>query len=659
MLFSPISTVDDRKVRIFTLSSQFLKDYEGKQPDWGPVGYFTYKRTYARTLEDGSSEEFWQTCRRVVEGVYNIQKIHCRNLMLPWNESKAQKSAQEMFERMWQFKWLPPGRGLWAMGTDIIYEKGSAALNNCGFVSTTDIDIDFAAPFCFLMDMSMLGVGVGGDTRGAGKIKLQEPRTTDKAFVVEDSREGWVDLVRTVLNSYAGKGFFPESIDYSEVRPKGSKINGFGGTASGPDPLISLVTSLTGMLDELVSQGGRIQSAHIVDIFNYIGKCVVAGGIRRTAEIMFGDPEDQDFVTLKQDKEALMDRRWASNNSVFGTIGMDYAKVADSIAVNGEPGIIWLDNMRHYKRMKDAPNGCDVRAMGSNPCSEQTLESFELCCLVETFPAHHESIEDYKRTLKFAYLYAKTVTLIPTHDTRTNAVMMRNRRIGCSMSGIVQAIKKLGRREFLNWCDQGYDNIQRLDYKYSEWLCIPRSIKTTSIKPSGTVSLLCGATPGIHYPHSEYYIRRIRVQETSPLLTLAEECGYEVEQDAYSEQTHVVSFPVREKNYDRSKDQVSIWQQFVNAADLQKHWADNQVSITITFRKDESAEIKYCLEAFEDRLKSVSLLPLSDHGYTQAPYEEITKERYDSMVSNLKDLEIKLASHEADDKFCDGEACLI
>ena len=121
----------------------------------------------------------------------------------------------------------------------------------------------------------------------------------------------------------------------------------------------------------------------------------------------------------------------------------------------------------------------------------------------------------------------------------------------------------------------------------------------------------------------------------------------------------MVSFPVREKNYDRSKDQVSIWQQFVNAADLQKHWADNQVSITITFRKDESAEIRYCLEAFEDRLKSVSLLPLSDHGYTQAPYEEITKERYDSMVSKLKDLEIKLASHEADDKFCDGEACLI
>ena len=135
-------------------------------------------------------------------------------------------------------------------------------------------------------------------------------------------------------------------------------------------------------------------STHIVDVFNYIGKCVVAGGIRRTAEIMFGDPDDSEFVELKQDKEALMDRRWASNNSVFGSVGMDYSEIASSIAINGEPGIIWLDNMRHYGRMDGHRNGFDVRAMGSNPCSEQTLESFELCCLVETFPAHHEKLED-------------------------------------------------------------------------------------------------------------------------------------------------------------------------------------------------------------------------------------------------------------------------
>ena len=134
--------IDGRKIRDFSLSEIFLAQYAGKQPNWGPVGYFTYKRTYARTKPDGTSEEFWETCRRVVEGVYNVQKQHCKALRLPWNDRKAQGSAQEMFERMWSFKFTPPGRGLWVMGTDLVYTKGSAALNNCAFVTTTNIDID-------------------------------------------------------------------------------------------------------------------------------------------------------------------------------------------------------------------------------------------------------------------------------------------------------------------------------------------------------------------------------------------------------------------------------------------------------------------------------------------------------------------------------------
>jgi len=655
---------EERKVRVFSLNPQFLESFIGEQPQWGPLGYFTFKRTYARIKANGSTEEFWETCKRVVEGVYNLQKIHCRTYLLPWDEKKAQQSAQEMFERMWAFKFLPPGRGLWMMGTDLVHEKGSACLNNCAFVSTKDIDTDFAAPFCFLMDMSMLGVGVGGDTKGMGKVKIQTPRYTDKPFVVEDSREGWVDLVRTVLNSFVGKGSYPSSIDYSQVRKKGSAIVGFGGVASGYEPLSKLVNNLTSLLTPKDNESYRINSTQIVDIFNYVGKCVVAGGVRRTAEIMFGEPDDQEFLTLKQDREALLDRRWASNNSIYGTVGMDYANVAKTLATNGEPGIIWLDNMRRYSRMGDAPTNKDLRALGSNPCSEQTLESFELCCLVETFPAAHDNLQDYLQTLKFAYLYAKTVTLVPTHDVRTNAVMQRNRRIGCSQSGIVQAINKLGRREYLNWCDAGYQRIQDLDVIYSEWLCIPRSVKTTSVKPSGTVSLLCGSSPGIHYPHSEYYVRNIRVQNTSPLVEACRKAGYIVEEDAYSDDTSVVSFPVKEKFFFKCKDDITIWEQFANAADLQKHWADNQVSITITFKPSEAKDISTCLSVFETQLKSVSLLPLADndHQYTQAPYIKITETQYNEMLSQIGDLNLKTnQTHDvlAEDKFCDGGSCSI
>jgi len=661
MILSQVSSTEERKVNNFSLSSAFLEDYIGTQPEWGPLGYFTFKRTYARPKEDGTTEEWWETCQRVVEGIYNIQKIHCKSLRLPWDNRKARISSQEMFQRMWEFKWLPPGRGLWAMGTEMIFEKGGAALNNCAFVSTQNIDVDFAAPFTFLMDMSMLGVGVGGDTRGAGKLKIQVPRMSEREYVVEDSREGWVDLIRVVLNSFVGKGYYPPEPDYSQVRKRGALINGFGGVASGPQPLIDLVKSLTELLMPEDGEPYKITSAVIVDIFNLVGKCVVAGGIRRTAEIMFGDPEDQEFVTLKQNEEKLKSHRWASNNSVFGTIGMDYTEVAKSIAKNGEPGVIWLDNMQHYRRMNGERSRYDMRVMGSNPCSEQSLESFELCCLVETFPAHHESFEDYMRTLKFAYLYAKTVTLIPTHDTRTNAVMMRNRRIGCSQSGIIQAMQKLGRREYLRWSDEGYTYIRELDRIYSEWLCVPRSIKVTSVKPSGTVSLLCGATPGIHYPHSEYYIRNIRVANTSPLVSAAKEAGYPVEDDTYAEDTSVVSFPVRERHFIKGKSDASIWEQFANAADLQKYWADNQVSVTVSFQNGEHRDIKTCLEVYETRLKSVSLLPLldTDHGYVQAPYIKITKEEYEELSTGLSPINFESAVHEVTDKFCDGDKCEI
>jgi hypothetical protein len=1475
------SHIAGRKVRAFSLDPKFLEQYKGKQPQWGPVGYFVYKRSYALDLPDGGQEEFWQTCQRVVEGVYYTQKSHCRRSGLPWSEPKAQASAQEMFRRMWAFKFSPPGRGLAKMGTDAVGVKGGAILNNplhkdtpvltrdhgwvrlgslagspqvtllsskklygrdheattasavwvdasvseieeqpcrrlrlrdnagfeteivasenhrwfrrgsvkkdwervttldlregdhlpltlpakmapvsvfgaqhgfffgdgtrsngelhqfgdsvsvlkalfgdlavpvthrrddeavvrncprswgvlpevtsdisylygflagyfaadgyvdqsgscslsssrkeelervrdlflavgvrvnpirlsstesnfsesrelwqmslhthdlweafflkashkerwashgsepkrkyarvvgiedagvqpvlcatvpeyeqfvvsgfvltsnCAYVSTGRIHEDFAGPFTFLMDMSMLGVGVGADVRGVGKAALRKPSLSQEPFVVEDSREGWVALMKVVLNSLVGKGSYPSVVDFRQVRPRGLPLKTFGGVSSGPNPLRDLMTSATKVLlpagvsvsfEATVNEDhpeevgflrtymegdarpDRIRSAQIADIFNLIGKCVVAGGVRRTAEILFGDPDDESFVNLKDptglnvlyerraaleasgaplsdiesvDREIrehpVASHRWASNNSVFGEIGMDYADVASRIALNGEPGVFWLKNAQAYSRMIDPPDYKDEKALGCNPCfagdtliavadgrgavpirqlveegedvpvysvnsegmveikvarnprltrdlsplveitlddgsvlrvtpdhkmrlldgtscvaqavqpgdslprftkrseavkkggprylrvntntldstkdkvfehrmvarfcdpetwarvydeakqsgwvqgglvvhhkdynpknnapqnleiltfrehaslhgssdfvgeknpmwgrkhsdetrgligsktrercadpdflaklaashqaaeraeasermseqrqaelltyykdqeaktdldtvwmegrlhavkvcetcqeefvvpwgvrgqcycsrvclnkaeshiqarkqgqvvafaerqqqtlhdqvrvykdlsdslgrdplrkewesrcrqegvahrfrqegttknpfalsgfghlqrvvpgynhrvlsvrfvegqepvynlsvednhtvgvvtrhdpetgtcdgifafqcGEQTLEPWELCTLVETYPAHHDSFEDFQRTLKYAYLYGKTVTLILTHDPRTNAVMNRNRRIGCSMSGIRQAITKVGRREFLSWCDRGYQYIQKLDKVYSDWLGIPRSIKTTSVKPSGSISLLCSATPGIHLPHSEFYIRNIRVSATSPFVQAARDAGHPVEKDVVAPDTYVISFPVREQHFSKSKNDVSIWEQMSLASDLQRYWADNQVSCTVSFRPEEAGDIETCLEVFEDRMKAVSMLPLSDHGYLQAPYIEITEEQYLEMAGRIREMDLSGASRELEEKFCDGETCTV
>ncbi|MFA5767425.1 MAG: hypothetical protein WC919_05870, partial [Candidatus Paceibacterota bacterium] len=423
----------------FKLDPAFIAKFTGKKPKFGynGLGEFVFYRTYSRLKEDGTKETFVDMLQRVVEGCYEIQRVWCSKskndknknesesgkeniafggMALPWTRSKAQKSAQEMFQRMWDFKFLPPGRGLWVMGTPHMWKLGSASLNNCGYCSTKDVDEDPAWPFCFVMDMSMLGVGVGFDTRGANKITVVKPHDTDTPWEIEDSRECWVDSLRVLIESFTNR---PElgtiKFDYSLVRPAGSEIKGFGGKASGPDTLHELHKMVAHHFSNILRRKSQLlTSVDIVDFMNFIGRCVVAGNVRRSSEIALGDPADWDYMTMKDKtlhSEQLMSHRWASNNSIFATVGMDYHNVAKQIAENGEPGCLWLDNVQNYGRMVDGrQEGIDKRALGTNPCGEQSLEDAELCCLCETFPAHHEDAEDYHRTLKFAYLYAKTVT---------------------------------------------------------------------------------------------------------------------------------------------------------------------------------------------------------------------------------------------------------
>ncbi|MFX1425790.1 MAG: ribonucleoside-triphosphate reductase, adenosylcobalamin-dependent [Promethearchaeota archaeon] len=640
----------------FKLDEDFINTFRGKQPDWGPLGYITYKRTYARIIEEENrKEEFWETIRRVVEGCYSIQKEHCIKLSLPWSDQKAQKSAQVMFEKIWYFKFSPPGRGLWMMGTEFIARHGSMSLNNCGFASTEDINLKYSKAFEFVMDALMLGVGVGFDTKGAGKIKIQKPKEGTFTFELEDSREGWVESLKLILEAYFLGKRVP-NFDFSSIRPAGEPIRGFGGIASGPEPLKEMLENIQKILESRI--GSMITSLDIVDIMNHIGKCVVAGNVRRSAEIALGDPTDFDFVLCKQDEKALYSHRWASNNSVFAVKGLDYSFIAEQIAINGEPGIFWLDNARNYSRMGDPPDYKDKKVAGVNPCGEQSLESFELCCLVETFPSRHESYEEFEDTLKYAYLYSKSVTLVNTHWKETNAVMLKNRRMGISQTGIIEAFVKHGRRKVLEWCDKAYKYIRELDEQYSDWLCVPKSIKITTVKPSGTVSLLPGVPPGIHYPHSEYYIRRIRLSKNSDLIEPIRNAGYNIEDDQYSPNTVVVEFPIHEKYFDRSKNEVSIWEQAANAIDYQSRWSDNQVSITITFKPAEANQIKHVLQFCEDKLKSASFLPIKEHGYRQAPYEEITKEQYETMVSRIVALSLnETQDREIGEKFCDSDRC--
>ena len=650
----------------FKLSDNFLNKFKRKKAPFGfnGLGELVYMRTYSRIKENGKNERWWETVQRVVEGTYSMQKEHIESLSLGWNAWQAQRSAQEMYERIFNMKFLPPGRGLWAMGTPITEEKNLyAALNNCAFVSTKTLKEDYSKPFCFLMDASMLGVGVGFDTKGAGEIIIKgvNKNRNEEVYEIPDTREGWVESLRLLLESYF-HGTAHVEFDYTKIRDEGEPIKGFGGVSSGPEPLKEVHNSIRKVLED--NSGEPITITTIVDIMNLIGKCVVAGNVRRTAEIVFGDPHNEEYLDLKNYK-VNPDREtygWTSNNSIFAELGMDYTEAAKRIIDNGEPGFAWLDNMRHYSRMKNGGDNKDHRAMGGNPCLEQTLESYELCCLVETFPSNHDSFEDYARTLKYAYLYAKTVTLGGTHWADTNRVMLRNRRIGCSVSGVAQFITKNGLGELKDWLEDGYDVIKEWDTKYSDWFAVPRSIKTTSVKPSGTVSLLAGATPGLHYPESRFYIRRIRLSKHSELIEPMKKAGYKIEPAFGSEDTtSVVEVPVDVGEGIRTASELSIWEQFSLAAFMQRHWADNQVSCTVTFNPEtEGDEISHVLNYFQYHLKGISLLPRHDYGaYKQMPYESIDENEYKKQVSKLSKLSFGVIKNEEAeiDKFCNNDSC--
>jgi len=565
---------------------------------------------------------------------------------LGWDEPEAQRQAQEMYERMFSMKFLPPGRGLWCMGTSVTEERGLfAALNNCAFVSTDSIDVDLAEPFCFTMDASMLGVGVGFDTVGAGKVNIIKPKNKRRPFIVPDSREGWVDSLRELLLSFTSKASQGAlDFDYSKIRAAGKPIKGFGGTSSGPAPLIALHRDVESVLES--HHGKPISVTAIVDIMNMIGRCVVAGNVRRTAEIAFGDAESLEYIELKNYtvNPQRAEYGWTSNNSVFARLGMDYKNIVERIVANGEPGFAWLDNMRNFGRMNGTIDRRDWRAKGGNPCLEQTLESHELCCLVETFPDHHDNVQDYKKTLASAFLYAKIVTLGKTHWPKSNKVMLRNRRIGTSMSGISQFITSRGIEQLREWCEQGYTHIQECDEAYSEELAIPKSIKTTCVKPSGTVSLLAGATPGIHMPESRFYIRRVRINRDSELIAPLTAAGYHLEPaESDPSGTLVVSIPIDSGPGLRTSKDTTLWEQLSLAAFMQRHWADNQVSCTVTFDPlTEAKSLAPALDMFQYQLKGISFLPrLKAGAYAQMPYEEIEEETFVAMSKAIGDLNLK------------------
>lgn len=682
----------------FKLDKDIIDELKARKPNFGfnGLGELVFRRTYSRNNEDWSDVVI-----RVIEGCMSIRKEHFFRNSLRWVDSEWQSFTKEMAQSLFSMEWLPPGRGLWMMGTDFTYERGSMSLNNC---SATDTAEDLVLSAEWTMDGLMNGVGVGFTTNWRGEANLPD-KNDSEVFIIPDSREGWVESLIKLLCSYIdspryGKNKFP-IFDYSVIRPAGEPIKGFGGTSSGPKPLEQMHKRIESYLDafcagrlkctsktwkEFPNEDGKSEwkeievdvdkpyshTRLIADIFNAIGACVVAGNVRRSAEICLGDVDDEDFINLKNyvlnpERSAI---GWMSNNSVVlkadgGYEDFSYIpEMARRIRDNGEPGMINLYNMQKYGRFgKEVPD----KATLVNPCGEIALENFELCNLAEVFPPRCDNPERFYVALKYATFYASTVSLLPTTRPETNAVIARNRRIGVSISGIAQwasgaVTDKWGSMNYTRmgtFLREGYKVVKNTNVKLAQEAGVPASVRVTTVKPSGSISLLAGVTPGVHYPVSRYAIRRVRIGKSSPLVEPLKASGVPCEDDQVSENTLVFEFVIDHGDV-RACEDVSPWEQFSLVQMMQKHYADNCVSATIYFDKEKDGpDVEKMLAMFIPNLKSVSMLPIAGHNYAQAPYEPISKEEYDKRLSKFVFPTYNSVKNNIPEgsKYCSGDTC--
>jgi ribonucleoside-triphosphate reductase (thioredoxin) len=633
---------------------------EGENKDiktpWGEIGYITFKRTYARKLDNSSdkTEEFSDVIEREI-------KANRKQLKIDFT-----KEEEDYYrETRLKLKWSTAGRFMWQLGTKTVDKLGLPSLQNCaGVVVDTPI-----RPFTWAFEMLMLGSGVGYNIQKEyvyqlpkvkNKIKIERVDSKDADFIIPDTREGWVKLLGKVLKAhfYGGEGF---TYSTQLIRSKGAPISGFGGVASGPEELCWGMNEISNILNSRSNK--KLRPIDCLDIMNIIGFIVVSGNVRRSAQLAIGDCDDLEYLKAKRwDLGAIPNWRAMSNNSVACDNIKDLPDLFWDTYQQGEPyGLINLRLARLIGRTNDY-NFPDLNVVVFNPCAEQSLNNYETCCLSEIYLPNIDSFEELINILKLTYRVNKHSLALPCSLKETESIVNSNMRMGIGMTGILQATE-----EQRSWLKEAYNFLREYDFMYSEKMGFPQSIKLTTVKPSGTLSLLAGVTPGVHpNPAGPYYIRRIRIASGSPLLNVCKEHGYNIEPQVNFDgsddnNTMVVSFPCKLPESTPVSDNYTWREQLEMVRRIQAEWSDNSVSCTVYYNKEDLPEIKeYLKQNYSDNFKTLSFLLKYGHGFKQAPYENISKEVYEEMVKSTSPItSVNIKESDFDIQDCDNGSCPI
>jgi ribonucleoside-diphosphate reductase alpha chain len=558
---------------------------------------------------------------------------------------------KEEIENAYQFvydkKILPSMRSLQFAGRPI-------AINNSRLYNCCFLPVDHADAFSEVMFLLLSGTGVGYSVQRHHVEKLPEINkpTKTRRYLVGDSIEGWADAVKVLVTAYM-KGKALPIYDFSDVRPKGAMLLTSGGKAPGPEPLKDCLHNVQKILDRK-QNGEKLTTIEVHDILCYIADAVLAGGIRRSAMISLFDIDDDAMLTCKFGNwwEDAPQRGRANNSAVIvrskveEEVFFDLWKKIEKSG-SGEPGFFFTND-------KD---------WGMNPCAEISLRPFQFCNLTTINAGDVVDQEDLNtRARAAAFIGTLQASYTDFHYLRDiwKKTTEKEALIGVSMTGIASgAVLSLDLKEASNIVK---DENQRV----SSLIGTNAAARCTTVKPEGTSSLVLGTSSGIHAWHNDFYVRRIRVGKNESIYTYLKINHPELLEDEFFKPNlqAVISIPQKspvgavtrqETALDLLKRVSKVWKEWVKPGH-RKGANKNNVSTTVTIKPDEWDEVGRWMWDNRENFTALSVLPFSDHSYVQAPFEDITEEKYNELIGTLHNINLDDVVELGDDTNLQGEA---
>ncbi len=618
---------------------------------------FIHKSRYARWLpEEGRRETWAETVQRYVDFWDNRGQI-----------TKA--DGEKMYKAIYNLDVMPSMRCLMTAGEAL--DKDNVAGFNCSY-----LHIDHQKSFDEMMYVLMCGTGVGFSVERQFIDKLptvaESFHETDTTIVVADSKIGWASAFRELIAMlYAGK---VPKWDMHKVRPAGARLKTFGGRASGSQPLEDLFIFCVGIFQK--AKGRRLTSIECHDICCKIAEVVVVGGVRRSALISLSNLSDPRMAKAKSgDWWRNEGQRALANNSVSYTEKPDFESylaemhtMYDSKA--GERGIF----SRVAAQKIAAKNGRrdPEHSFGTNPCSEIILRSNQFCNLSEIVIRADDDLVSLKKKVEVAAIIGSLQATLTDFRYLRN-IWKRNTEeealLGVSLTGICDHYL-LGKDspDIEKWLTEMKDVAIKTNKEWADKLGINQSTAITCVKPSGTVSQLVDSASGIHPRFSKHYIRRVRSDKKDPLAQYMTAAGFPVEDDVMSKSSLVFSFPIKSPDSSTTVKQVGAMEQLKLWKKYQDYWCEHKPSITVYYTDDEFLQVSQWIWENFDTVSGISLLPVSDHVYQQAPYEDITAEKYEELLAampvdvnweDLEHFEKEDTTTGSQELACTGGACEI